>query len=87
MLTKGEVFEHEILAGTKHTDQPAEEVPEPRDHGKNLTETAHGRRNTKSLILLEYDVLKRNKGYILKWLDAQRAISSRSSLDRKITKI
>jgi len=34
-------------------------LPEPRAHGKNLTETAHGRRNTKSFILLGYDVLKR----------------------------
>ena len=60
MLTKGEVFEQEILAGTKHRDKPAKEVPEPRDHGQNLTETAHGRRNTKSFILLGYDVLKRH---------------------------
>ena len=36
LTTHSEVFEDEILAGTKGTAKPAEEVPEPHDHGKNL---------------------------------------------------
>ena len=37
LLTKGEVFKDEILTGTERTDNPPKEVPEPHDHGKNLT--------------------------------------------------
>ncbi len=36
LLTQGKVFEDEILAGTQRTDNPAEKVPEPHDHGKDL---------------------------------------------------
>ncbi len=36
MNDKGEVFEDEIFASTKDAAKPAEEVPEPHDHGKNL---------------------------------------------------
>jgi hypothetical protein len=36
LLAKGEVFQDEMLAGTKGTAKPAEEVSEPHDHGKNL---------------------------------------------------
>jgi hypothetical protein len=36
LLTQSKVFEDEILAGTKGTAKPTEEVPEPHDHGKNL---------------------------------------------------
>jgi hypothetical protein len=35
LLTQSKIFEDEILAGTKGTAKPAEEVPEPHDHGKN----------------------------------------------------
>ena len=41
---------------TQRTDKPANEVPEAHDHDKNLVETAHGRRNIKSFILLGSDV-------------------------------
>ncbi len=40
LLTQGKVFENEILAGTQRTDNPAEEVPEPDDHAKNLIESS-----------------------------------------------
>ena len=40
LLTQSKIFEDEILAGPKCTTKPAEEVPEPHDHGKNLTETS-----------------------------------------------
>jgi len=36
LLPQRKIFEDEILAGTKGTAKPAEEVPEPHDHGKNL---------------------------------------------------
>jgi len=36
LLTQGTVFEDEILAGAKGAAKPAENVPEPHDHGKNL---------------------------------------------------
>ena len=38
LLTKGEVFENEILAGTKSAKQPTKQMSEPRDHGENLIE-------------------------------------------------
>ena len=38
LLTKGEVFEDEILAGTKGANQPTQQMPEPHDHGQNLIE-------------------------------------------------
>jgi hypothetical protein len=37
LLKKGEVFEDEILAGTKGANQPTQ-MPEPHDHGQNLIE-------------------------------------------------
>ena len=36
LLTKSEVFEDEILAGTQRTDSPSKEVPEQHDHGKKI---------------------------------------------------
>jgi hypothetical protein len=39
LLTQGEVFQDEILAGTKGTAKPAEEVPESKDHGTDLNPT------------------------------------------------
>jgi len=36
LLTQRQIFEDEILAGTKGTTKPAEEVPETHDHGENL---------------------------------------------------
>ena len=43
MLTEGEVFKDEILAGTESTNNPTDEVPEAHDHGKNLIETSSHR--------------------------------------------
>ena len=57
MNDKGEVFQDEILAGTKGTAKPAEDVPEPYDHAKNLTGTLPIELGAKSLILWVYDVL------------------------------
>src|ERR1700693_125971 len=38
LLTESEVFEDEVFPGTKSADHPAEEMPEPHDHGKILSE-------------------------------------------------
>jgi hypothetical protein len=38
LLTESEVFEDEVFPGTKSADHPAEEMPEPYDHGKILSE-------------------------------------------------
>ena len=51
MLTEGEVFKDEILAGTESTNNPTDEVPEAHDHGKNLNETSPVELIPKSLIL------------------------------------
>src|ERR1017187_4984675 len=51
------IFEDEILAGAKGTAKPAEDVPEPYDHAKNLTGTLPIELGAKSLILWVYDVL------------------------------
>jgi hypothetical protein len=37
---EGKVFENEILSRTESTDNPAQEMPEGHDHGKNLIGTS-----------------------------------------------
>jgi hypothetical protein len=57
LLTQRKIFEDEILAGTKGTAKPAEDVPEPHDHAQNLTGTLPLELGAKSLILRVCDVL------------------------------
>ncbi len=57
LLTQGKIFEDEILAGAKSTAKPAEDVPEPHDHGKNLTGPLPIKLSAKLLILWVCDVL------------------------------
>jgi len=57
LLTQGKIFEDDILAGPECTNNPAEDVPEPYDHAKNLTGTLPIELGAKSLILWVYDVL------------------------------
>jgi len=38
LLTQGEVFKNEILAGSEGTNHPSEKVPKLHDHGRDLTE-------------------------------------------------
>ena len=64
LLTQGEVFQDEILAGTKGTAKPAEEVPEPYDHAENLTGTLPIELGAKSLILPVYDLLMNDSALI-----------------------
>jgi len=54
--TVARAIEDEILAGTKGTAKPAEEVPEPHDHGKNFIRQSPIEL-ANSLILRVYDVL------------------------------
>jgi hypothetical protein len=60
LLAEGEIFENEILAGTERTDNPVEEIAEPDDHGKNLTETGVVGLTAKSLISHVHEVLMRH---------------------------
>ena len=40
LLTQSEILEDEILARTEGTHNPAEHVPEPQNHDKNLSESS-----------------------------------------------
>jgi len=57
LLTQGEIFKDEIPAGTERTNNPAEQVPEPHNHGKNLSEMSPTEPIPKSLMLRVHDVL------------------------------
>jgi hypothetical protein len=61
LLTQRKIFEDEILAGAKGTAKPAEDVPEPTDHAKNLTGTLPIEIGSKSLILRVHDVLMNDR--------------------------
>ena len=37
LLTQCQILQHEVLAGSKRADKPADEVPKQRNHGKNLS--------------------------------------------------
>ena len=36
LLTESQIFKDEVLSGPESADHPPEEMPERRDHGKNL---------------------------------------------------
>ena len=40
LLTQCEILQDEFFSGPKCADEPADEVPEQRNHGKNLSWTA-----------------------------------------------
>ena len=60
LLTESQVFEDEVFPRTKSPDNPAEDIPERHDHGKNLIGTVGIETFAKSLILRGYDVLARH---------------------------
>ena len=62
LLTQSEVLEDEIFASTKDAAKPAEEVPEPHDHGKKSYPTLPNELMANSLILQVYDVLMNDGG-------------------------
>ena len=37
LLTQCQILQHEVLAGSKCANKPADEVPKQRNHGKNLS--------------------------------------------------
>jgi hypothetical protein len=59
--TESHVFENEVRPATERTDQPAEEMPERHDHGKNSSGKDRIKLYAKSLISQVYDLLARHK--------------------------
>ena len=59
--TESQVFEDEVLSGTENADQPAEEMSERHDHGKNFSGKVRIEPCAKSVILQVYDVLARHR--------------------------
>ncbi len=59
LLAESEVFEDEIRAGTKNSDQPAENVLNQHNHGKKSYLKDPPRQLAKRLILRVYGVLTR----------------------------
>jgi hypothetical protein len=60
--TESQVFEDEVRPATERTDQPAEEMPERHDHGKNFSGKGRIKLCAKSLISQVYDLLARHSG-------------------------
>ncbi len=58
--TESQVFEDEVRPATERTDQPAEEMPERHDHGKNFSGKDRIKLYSKSLISQVYDLLARH---------------------------
>jgi hypothetical protein len=50
------------LREPKALDHPADEVPEPPEHGRNLIETRGSKTGSKSFILRVHDILMRDRG-------------------------
>ena len=57
LLTESEVLEDEVLPGMESADQPAEEMSERHDRGKNFSGKIRMQLFAKSFILQVYDVL------------------------------
>src|SRR6266478_4733405 len=61
--TQSEVLEDEVRPGMESADQPAEEMSERQDHGKNFSGKIRIQSFTKSFIQQVYDVLARHTHY------------------------
>src|SRR6266478_5672992 len=59
--TQSEVLEDEVRPGMESADQPAEEMSERQDHGKNFSGKIRIQSFTKSFIQQVYDVLARHR--------------------------
>jgi hypothetical protein len=68
--TESQVFEHEIRPATERTDQPAQEMPERHDHGKNFSGKDRIKLCAKSLISQVYDLLPRQSGGVADSFDS-----------------
>jgi transposase len=62
--TESQVLEDEVLPGTENAEQPAEEMSERYDHGKNFSGKIRIQLFAKSFILQVYDVLARHTGSV-----------------------
>jgi hypothetical protein len=58
--TESQVLEDEVLPGTENAYQPAEEMSERHDHGKNFSAKIRIQLFAKSFILQVYAVLARH---------------------------
>ncbi len=58
---ESQVFEDEVRPATERTDQPAEEMSERHDHGKNFSGKDRIKPCAKSFISQVYDLLARHK--------------------------
>jgi hypothetical protein len=67
LLTESQVLEDEVLPGTETAYQPAEEMSERHDHGKNFSGKIRIQLFAKSFILQVYDVLARHRFKIRIW--------------------
>jgi hypothetical protein len=61
-MAQSEVFEDEILSRPENTDNPTDEMPEQRDHGKNITRTSSIEPLANLLILRLQNVLTMDNG-------------------------
>lgn len=62
LLPKDEVFQDQVLAGTKGANQPTQQMSEARDHGENLIELLPVEPVAKSFYLQMQDVLRSHNG-------------------------
>src|SRR5207247_9325368 len=60
LRVQSQVFEDEVRPATERTDQPAEEMTDRHDHGKNFSGKDRIKLYAKSLILQVYDLLARH---------------------------
>jgi hypothetical protein len=78
--TESQVFEDEVHPATERTDQPAEEVSERHDHGKNLSGKDRIKLCAKSFISQVYDLLARhNAAAITRISQRARSLAKRAT--------
>ena len=75
--TESQVLEDEVPPGTESADQPAEEMSERHNHGKNCSGKIRIQLFAKSFILQVYDVLAKHNGSKPKAQMATHATSTR----------
>src|ERR1019366_9132623 len=73
LLTQSQVFKEEVPACAKGTAKPAEEMPEPYNHGKDLIRQSPIEFIAISLILQVYEVLMNDTGTVdrTEWSDKE----------------
>jgi ActR/RegA family two-component response regulator len=57
LLTKRKIFQDEIPTRTQGAHNPADEVPEPQEHGRTLIERSGNKTDPKPFILRVHDIL------------------------------